>query len=121
MSGIAISFDNMEEYLDLPIQYIQVMFRQGRKWTDPTNEQLFKMRNKLWQRNIRPIIHINFEIHITNLTNRNLSRAKQEIDYGRRLNARYIVIHCGTRGDKKQIPTQFFRERLNDLVNLSQI
>src|SRR5215469_8477527 len=122
MSGIAISFDDItEEYLKLPIQYIQVMFRQGREWTDPTNEQLFKVKSKLRQRNIQPIIHINFEIHITNLTNRNLSCVKQEIDYGRKIDAEYIVIHCGTKGDKKQIPTQIFKERLNDLVNLSQI
>src|SRR5215469_6926874 len=121
MSGIILSFNDItKEYLDLPIQYIQILFQNGRTWIDPTNKELFDLRKQLQQRNIRPIIHINVQIQITNLTGNYLSRAKQEIDYGRKLDAEYIVIHCGTKGSKTTIPKNFFKERLNHLISISR-
>jgi endonuclease IV len=122
MSGITLSFnDIIEEYLDLPIQYIQILFQQGRQWIDPTNKELYDLKKELQQRNIRPIIHISVQIQIINLTSNYLSRAIQEINYGGKLGAEYIVIHCGTRGRHRPIPKEHFKERLNDLISKSRI
>ena len=53
MSGITLSFDDItKEYLDLPIQYIQILFQKGRQWIDPTNKELFDLKRKLQKRNI---------------------------------------------------------------------
>src|SRR5215469_10940261 len=122
MSGITLSFDKItKDYLNLPIRYIQILFQNGRNWIDPTDNELFNLRTELQQRKIRPIIHINIQIQITNLTGQYLSRVKQEIYYGRKLNAEYIIIHCGTKGQKRTIPKSFFKDRLNHLISISPI
>src|SRR5215469_1007801 len=111
MSGITLPFDKItKDYLNLPIQYIQILFQNGRNWIDPTDNELFNLRTELQQRKIRPIIHINIQIQITNLTEQYLSRVKQEIYYGRKLNAEYIIIHCETKGQKRTIPKSFFKD-----------
>ena len=50
---------------------------------------------------------------------------RREIEYSIQLNAKYIVIHCGSRGGKhktkKEIPEQTFIERLRQLQGESPI
>ena len=49
----------------------------------------------------------------------------REVNYGKQLNAKYIVIHCGSKGgrknQKREIPTNKFIERLSQLCNESPI
>jgi len=49
----------------------------------------------------------------------------REVNYGKQLNAKYIVIHCGSKGgrknQKREIPTNKFVERLSQLCNESPI
>ena len=49
----------------------------------------------------------------------------REIDYGKQLNAKYIVIHCGSKGgrknQKREIPTDKFIKRLSQLCDESPV
>ena len=122
MSGITLPFNEIDDhYLNLPISYIQILFQNKNEWLDPSFNDLKRLNKVLMTRNIRPIIHINVQIHIVNLTGNYLSRAIQELQYAKELNAQYIVIHCGTKGKKKFIPKDVFRKNLNNLIAQTRI
>ena len=122
MIGITLPFNEInDQYLNLPISYIQILFQNKNEWLDPSFNDLKRLNKVLITRNIRPIIHINVQICIVNLTGKYLSRVKQELQYAEDLNAQYIVIHCGTKGKKKPIPINIFRNNLNNLIALTQI
>ena len=110
MLGITLPFNQIsDQYLNLPISYIQILFQNKKDWLDPSFNDLKRLNKVLMTRNIRPIIHINVQICVVNLTGNYLSRVKQELQYAKELNAQYIVIHCGTKGRKKPIPIDVFR------------
>ena len=122
MLGVTLTFDKItNDHLNLPIQYLQILFQNQNVWLNPTENDLKDLNKKLKSKNIRPIIHINVKICITNLTNTYLCRAQQEIEYAERLNAEYIIIHCGTKGRKKEIPREFFRDQLNELISRTNV
>ena len=76
--------------------------------------------------NIIPIVHFNVKLSIVNLgfdepRSQYQSRVQQEIEYGQILNAKYFVIHCGTKGKKNPIPREHFRNQLNHLISSTRI
>jgi endonuclease IV len=122
MTGITLPFNEIsEQYLNLPISYIQILFQNRKEWLYPQEKELIKVKNQLSNKQIRPIVHINIKLCIINLTGNFRSRAILELGYAKALNAQYIIIHCGTKGSKNPIPLHTFKTHLNDLVSLTQI
>ena len=121
--GITLTFNKItNDLLNLPIQYLQILFQDGNEWLTPSLKELKTLDKTLKSKNIRTIIHINVRIHITNLTNINLARAQQEIEYAEILGSRYLVIHCGTKGrGNRKVPINWFRNRLNELISRTKI
>jgi endonuclease IV len=125
--GITLPFNQInDQYLNLPIDYIQIIFQDKGNWLNPTHNDLFRLNKKLKQLNIIPIVHFNVKLSIINLgfgepRSQYQSRVKQEIEYAKTLNAKYLVIHCGTRGKKDPIPKNHFRNQLNHLINSTRI
>ena len=122
MLGITLPFNEIDDhYLDLPISYIQILFQNKNEWLDPSFNDLKRLNKVLMTRNIWPIIHINVQICIVNLTVNYLSWAIQELQYAKELNVQYIVIHCGTKGRRIPIPIETFRSNLNNLISQTRI
>src|ERR1700722_10091999 len=123
MIGITLPFNEIfnDQYLNLPITYIQILFQNKHEWLTPSSNDLIKAEKALRSKNIRPIIHINVKICIINLTGNYLHRAIQELEFAKILKAQYIVIHCGTKGRRIPIPIETFRSNLNNLISQTRI
>src|SRR6185312_4403969 len=128
--------ENCERYPN--IRYIQILFCQRTKGIYyPNQRELNSIRNYLKNKDIIPIIHISMgkdpkwwnktPIHptIANYYGYFRQHILREVNYGKQLNAKYIVIHCGSKGgrknQKREIPTNKFIERLSQLCNESPI
>ena len=117
MLGITLPFDEIsDQYLNLPISYIQIIFQNKKKWLNPSINDLVNLSKVLNDKGIRVIVHINVKICIINSTGNYLSRAIQEFEFAKRIKAQYIVIHCGTRGRQQPIPKEIFKKNLNRLI-----
>src|SRR5579862_9278413 len=122
MIGITLPFNEInDQYLSLPIDYIQILFQNKNEWLNPSFHDLQRINKILMTRKIRSVVHINVCICIINLAGNNLSRAIQELQYAKEINAQYIVIHCGIKGKKIPIPTEIFKKNLNNLILLTGI
>ena len=122
MIGITLPYNEInDQYLNLPINYIQILFMNKNEWLNPPIKHILSLNKTLKNKKIISIIHINVKICITNLTGNNLARLQQELEYANAIQAQYIVIHCGTKGNKEPIPREFFKERLNHLISLTKI
>ena len=140
MIGITSEFTRIIENCERhpKIKYIQILFCQRNIGIHyPEKRELDSISNYLKNRKVTPIIHIsmgkdpkwwnNTPIHLTiaNYYGYFRQHILREIDYGKQLNAQYIVIHCGSKGGRKNIrrtiPIEKFIERLRQLQEESSI
>lgn len=71
------------------------MFRDGKRWTEPGTNHLEKYRLWMRKRKIEPIVHFSVEIVIS--TGKNINRLSQKVWYAQQIEAKSVLIHCGTR------------------------
>src|SRR5277367_6637197 len=122
MIGITLPFNEInDQYLSLPISYIQILFQNKNEWLNPSINDLKNLNKDLTTKNIRSIVHINVKICVINLTGNYLARAIQELHFAKIINAQYIIIHCGTRGKNIPIPKEIFKKNLNNLITYTKI
>ena len=140
MIGITSEFtkviENCERHPE--IKYIQILFCQRNIGIYyPEKRELDSISNYLKNKKIIPIIHIsmgkdpkwwnNTPIHptVANYYGYFRRHILREINYGKQLRAQYIVIHCGSKGGRKNIkrtiPIEKFVERLKQLQEESSI
>ena len=118
MIGITSEFtkviENCERHPE--IKYIQILFCQRNIGIYyPEKRELDSISNYLKNKKIIPIIHIsmgkdpkwwnNTPIHptVANYYGYFRRHILREINYGKQLRAQYIVIHCGSKGGRKNI------------------
>src|SRR5271156_5250968 len=69
MIGITLPFNEInDQYLSLPISYIQILFQNKNEWLNPPINDLKNLNKDLTTKNIRSIVHINVKICVINLT-----------------------------------------------------
>src|ERR1700741_1581053 len=122
--GITLTFDKIlsQEYVKLlPITYLQILFQNKLEYIYPNQQDLYNVYSYLKFKKIDLIVHISVQLGISRAYGRYLDRIKQELKYAQILNAKYIVIHTGTKGKRKQIPLHIFKERLTNVLLLTKI
>ena len=129
MIGITCSFHDVNNYINLPIKYIQILFmtREDRPITVPITE-IIQLKNKLTKRNIISYIHIDLNIaiyHSYRIQTQN--RLKWLFKYAEALGAKACIIHCGSLWSKGKPPKptdipirkEIFKQRLRTIVNIT--
>src|SRR6185312_1797896 len=99
MIGITCSFHDVNNYIDLPIKYIQILFmtREEGPITVPITE-IIQLKNKLIKRNIIPYVHIDLNIaiyHSYRIQTQN--RLKWLFKYAEALGAKACIINYLTK------------------------
>src|SRR5207245_2152804 len=103
MIGIICSFHDVNNYINLPIKYIQILFiiREDGPITVPITE-IIQLKNKLTKRNIIPYVHIDLNIAIYHSYRiRTKNRLKWLFKYAE---AKACIIHCGSLWNKGKLP-----------------
>ena len=124
MIGITCSFYDVNNYINLPIKYIQILFmdRKHGPINIPINE-IIHLKNKLKERNIIPYVHIDLNIaiyHSYRIQTQN--RLKWLFKY-----AKALIIHCGSlwnkgkRPKENEIPirNEIFKTRLQKIIQMT--
>jgi len=94
MIGITCSFHDVNNYINLPIKYIQILFmtREDGPITVPITE-IIQLKNKLTKRDIIPYVHIDLNIAIYHLYRiRTQNRLKWLFKYAEALGAKACII-----------------------------
>src|SRR2546429_6116868 len=129
MIGITCSFHDVNNYIDLPIKYIQILFmtREQGPITVPIIE-IIQLKERLIKRNIIPYVHIDLNIAIYysyRIQTRN--RLEWLFRYTEALGATASIIHCGSLWNKKKSPKEtdipirkeVFKNRLRKIVKMT--
>ena len=129
MIGITCSFHNVNNYINLPIKYIQILFmtREDGPITVPITE-IIQLKNKLTKRDIIPYVHIDLNIAIYHSYRiRTQNQLKQLFKYAEALGAKACIIHCGSLWNKGKPPKptdipirkEIFKQRLQKIVEIT--
>src|SRR5947207_2129618 len=95
MIGITCSFHDVNNYINLPIKYIQILFmtREDGPIMVPITE-IIQLKNKLTKRNIIPYVYIDLNIAIYySYRIRTQNRLKWLFKYAEALEAKACIIH----------------------------
>ena len=106
MIGITCSFHDVNNYINLPIKYIQILFmtREDGPIMVPITE-IIQLKNKLTKRDIIPYVHIDLNIAIYHSYRiRTQNRLKWLFKYAEALGAKACIIHCGSLWNKGKPP-----------------
>ncbi len=129
MIGITCSFHDVNNYINLPIKYIQILFmtREDGPITVPITE-IIQLKNKLTKRDIIPYVHIDLNIAIYHSYRiRTQNRLKWLFKYAEALGAKACIIHCGSLWNKGKPPKptdipirkEIFKQRLQKIVEIT--
>ena len=129
MIGITCSFHDVNNYINLPIKYIQILFmtREDGPITVPITE-IIQLKNKLIKKEIIPYVHIDLNIaiyHSYRIQTQN--RLKWLFKYAEALGAKACIIHCGSLWNKGKPPKpieipirkEIFKQRLRKIVEIT--
>jgi len=123
--GITCNWKKIPKYLSLKnCDIYQILFEERNDHENLSNENLLWIKNILKKHRKECIVHISVELAVSTAQGYRLNRILKELEWANRINAKFAVLHCGTKGIRRKkypIKESVFYDRLATIVNNSKI